>query len=224
MSGSTATRARIRDPEITRQAIVTAAKTLLAREGIDAINMSKVARRAGVNRGTAYLHFKDKESLITAALKQVSEDLCKSVFESEVDYSAATHENDVDRLYRIVESLAQFAIDNRELGEIWLAKIMTHEDLAQDPFWQKWSAVCEQYAASELSAKDVDVEVQSVIMLSAFFIWPAWINANELKPAARKREAARFTRAIIRMSVLGIFSADGFPEIFEYVKNRKNRK
>ena len=59
---------RRRDPESTRVAILEAAKTVLAREGAEALSVSSVAKLAGVNRGTAYQHFQVKEDLVRATL------------------------------------------------------------------------------------------------------------------------------------------------------------
>ena len=52
---------RVRDPEGTRAAILQAARELLARVGPQGMSLSEVARIAGVDRGTAYQHFKSRK-------------------------------------------------------------------------------------------------------------------------------------------------------------------
>ncbi|WP_372799532.1 TetR/AcrR family transcriptional regulator [Litorivivens sp.] len=49
---------RRRDKAATREAILEAARTVLASDGPDALSLSKVANLADINRGTAYQHLK----------------------------------------------------------------------------------------------------------------------------------------------------------------------
>lgn len=52
-----------RDPEARRQAILEAALDVFAAEGFAAAKLDDVADKAGVAKGTIYLHFRDKEDL-----------------------------------------------------------------------------------------------------------------------------------------------------------------
>jgi AcrR family transcriptional regulator len=52
-----------RDPEARRQAILEAALDVFAAEGFAAARLDHVAEKAGVAKGTIYLHFKDKQDL-----------------------------------------------------------------------------------------------------------------------------------------------------------------
>ena len=63
---------RARNPEATREAILAAARTILAQDGQEALSLSQVANLAGVNRGTAYQHFETRENLIAATLGAVA--------------------------------------------------------------------------------------------------------------------------------------------------------
>jgi len=54
---------RRRDPETRRLAILDAALTVFAAQGFMAAKLDDVADKAGVAKGTIYLHFKDKETL-----------------------------------------------------------------------------------------------------------------------------------------------------------------
>ena len=69
----------------TRQAILSAAKSLLAEQGRDALNMSRVARRARINRGTTYLHYDSREALLLDTLEDVSRELCAEIFDQRND-------------------------------------------------------------------------------------------------------------------------------------------
>src|SRR5580693_2485414 len=71
---------RKRDPEGTREAILAAAREVLARDGKEGLSVAQVAQRAGVNRGTAYQHFKTREELIEATAVWVSDKLYRAAF------------------------------------------------------------------------------------------------------------------------------------------------
>ena len=59
-----------RDPEARRQAILEAALTVFTAEGFAAAKLDHVAERAGVAKGTIYLHFKDKQDLFEQMVRE----------------------------------------------------------------------------------------------------------------------------------------------------------
>jgi AcrR family transcriptional regulator len=68
-----------RDPEARRQAILEAALGVFVAQGFAAAKLDDVAEKAGVAKGTIYLHFKDKqdlfEQMVRAAVSPVIERL-----------------------------------------------------------------------------------------------------------------------------------------------------
>jgi AcrR family transcriptional regulator len=59
-----------RDPEGRRQAILEAALDVFAAEGFAAARLDHVAEKAGVAKGTIYLHFKDKQDLFEQMVRE----------------------------------------------------------------------------------------------------------------------------------------------------------
>jgi AcrR family transcriptional regulator len=53
-----------------RNALVTAGVALLAEQGVDALSLREVARRAGVSHAAPYRHFADRQSLLAAIAEQ----------------------------------------------------------------------------------------------------------------------------------------------------------
>ncbi len=49
-----------------RAALLEAAREVLAKEGVEALTLREVARRAGVTHAAPYRHFADKEALLAA--------------------------------------------------------------------------------------------------------------------------------------------------------------
>ena len=61
---ATAERAREREPDATRRAILGAAESLLASGGAEGLSIRELCARAGVSPPTIYHHFGDKEALV----------------------------------------------------------------------------------------------------------------------------------------------------------------
>jgi AcrR family transcriptional regulator len=70
MIAATKQPARRRDGPRTEDAILTAAETLFARYGFDAVSTKQLAGAAGVAIGAVYHHFPSKEALYAAATKR----------------------------------------------------------------------------------------------------------------------------------------------------------
>jgi AcrR family transcriptional regulator len=194
-----------RDPDRTRSAILAAAITLLAREGRDALNVSRVAKLARISRGTAYLHFRSREELTLAALEAVSLRLCEVAFIPAGQLARMSVADSLSRTHR----LAQFAMQNQALGQVWLNYILTSDGLASDPFWVRWNALTQALVASPLARPDVDAEVLAVILLSSYFIWPVWAGKQaSLRGSSRRTLADRLANEVSRLLLAGVLRPD----------------
>src|SRR5271156_5783839 len=121
---------RKRDPQSTREAILEAARQQLSQDGKEGLSVAQVAQRAGVNRGTAYQHFQTRAQLIEATAAWVSDKL----FEAAFGYQAAASRQSVKNVSPkpITEQLAAFAMENPELGRVWLFELLTSRRPASD--------------------------------------------------------------------------------------------
>src|ERR1700761_8055321 len=155
---------RKRDPEGTRELILEAAREMLAQDGKEGVSVAQVAQRAGVNRGTAYQHFQTREQLIEATAAWVSEKLYRAVFGD----PAVPHDKPVDDkgIEEITEHLAEFAMENPEIGRVWLFELLSSKRPANDRFWQEYQSNFEQFSHTEMAQPDIDTEVASVLMLA----------------------------------------------------------
>ena len=158
-SGSAAaeTARRRRNPEATREEILAAARTVLASDGPDGLSLSKVAHLAGVNRGTAYQHFETREDLVKATVSGVSEYLVETVFGHGHD-----EENTPDPsqfpVFEVISNLVDFAVDNPELGRIWLFETLASDNPGEDKFFKRFKEATESLSGSDYSEPDIDAE------------------------------------------------------------------
>lgn len=202
---------RPRDPQATREVILEAARTLLAKDGPEGISLSEVAHLAGVNRGTAYQHFETREKLIEATADWVSDKLFRAVFGDPATIGERRVE-EVD-VADLTDRMAEFAMDNPELCRVWLLQLLASPNPANDPFWREYHGSLERFAATEMAEPGVDAEVLSVMNLAGAFLWPIWARAHAESPRARTRLARRFANECLRLSMFGSMRAEAYPEI-----------
>jgi len=208
---------RRRDPAGTRQAILDAAVALLAKDGAEAVSLSEVAHRAGVNRGTAYQHFQTREKLIEATAQWVSDRMFHAVFGD----PAAIGDRDVEHvdMVDVTERLAAFAMENPELCRVWLLQILSAPEPSRDPFWREYAGSIGRFSQTDLAQPNIDVEVLSVLTLAANFLWPVWARAHSRGKAERTRLAHRFAHEMLRFSMYGSLRPDKLAEVAERLEN-----
>ena len=204
---------RPRDPEGTREAILEAAGTRLAKDGPDRLSLSEVAHLAGVNRGTAYQHFETREKLIKAAAEWVSDKLYRSVFGDPVEPGKRPVEK-ID-VAELTDRLTEFAMDNAELCQGWLLYVLSSPNPSSDPFWQEYQGSFERFASTPLAQEGIDTEVMAVITLAGTFLWPVWARAHGKTAKERRQLAHRFTQECLRLSMHGSLRPEHYPQIAE---------
>jgi AcrR family transcriptional regulator len=207
---------RPRDRGGAREAILQAARALLARSGPEGLSLSEVARVAGVNRGTAYQHFKSRKQLIAATAEWSSEQLYKAIFEG-----LSREAEGVDGRYDITEvanRLATFAMHNPEICQAWLFQMLSSPDPSKDLFWREYRGRAQRFHDTPLAQDGVDTEVFSIMQLAAAFLWPIWAQAQMRRAEDLAHFARRFAHECLRVSVFGVIRPECFPEIVARLK------
>jgi AcrR family transcriptional regulator len=207
---------RPRDPEATREVILQAARTLLAKDGPEGVSLSEVAHLAGVNRGTAYQHFETREKLIEATVAWASGKLFRAAF-GDPETIGERRVEEVD-IAAMTERLTQFAMDNNELCRVWLMQVLASPDPAQDVFWREYCGSLERFAASDFAVPGIDAEVLSVLNLAGIFLWPIWARAHAASESDRGALAHRFVTECLRLSMYGSLRAEAYPGIAERLR------
>ena len=210
---------RVRDPERTREAILEAAREVLAQDGKEGLSVAQVAQRAGVNRGTAYQHFQTREQLIEATAAWVSDKLYRAVFgDPAIVHDRPVKSSDIEA---VNERLAAFAMENPALGRIWLFEVLSSDRPSSDPFWRQYASSFEQFAQTDLAQPGMDLEVLSVLFLAGHFLWPVWARAHTRSTKQRKKMIERFSREVLRLTLHGTLRADKFADLDARLKRRR---
>ncbi len=69
----------------TRAALVRAAMELFSKHGLDAPSLDDICERAGKTRGAFYVHFADRDAIVTAVMAQVGRTFIDALVQSEDD-------------------------------------------------------------------------------------------------------------------------------------------
>ncbi len=214
------TKKRIRNPEATREAILTAARTVLSEDGPEGLSVSRVANLAGVNRGTAYQHFATREDLLHATAEWVSDQLLgQGVFASEFSSEGVSKLPPSEQpVYETIERMVKFAVDNPELGRIWLFDMLSGDSTEGDHFFERYKQGIDVLAESGASQEGIDSEALAMIFLAGIFLWPVWANNRAKSTREKNKMTKRFSRELLRLCMHGILKPKKYPQLVEMLK------
>ena len=79
------------DPRVarTRRLLIDALIDLIVEEGYDAVTIREIVQKAGVNRSTFYLHFRDKQDIFTHMEDEIWDELAEAVRNPTFTYESA---------------------------------------------------------------------------------------------------------------------------------------
>lgn len=92
-----------------RNALITAGVAMLAEEGVEALSLRALARRAGVSHNAPYQHFADKDALLAAIAEQGFGLLVEAIDDSQAGADPGTIR---DRLVAVGQGYLRFAIEH----------------------------------------------------------------------------------------------------------------
>lgn len=111
---------RRRDPQERRADILAAALSLFAERGFAATRIEDVAARAGIAKGTVYLHFPDKEALFTSLASGMASPILARLEELAAN-DAMSSRSVVAGLYQLVQTEI-LGTDRRHMLRLLLAE------------------------------------------------------------------------------------------------------
>jgi hypothetical protein len=114
--------------------------------------------------------------------------------------------------------LAEYAIENPDIGRIWLYDVLSRKNPKEDVFYKRFEQALEGLAASDASEKDLDVEALAIIMLTGYFLWPVWVRSHSKTRKDRKLMAQRFASEVMRLSMHGVLRTDSHAILKAYMK------
>jgi AcrR family transcriptional regulator len=200
------------DPDSTHREILQAALEVLAKDGPESLSVTEVARRAGVNRGTAYQHFPTREDLLHATASWVSQRMYDELYG---DFEELVGQEGVSLPEVSLDRLSRFAMDNPELSRAWWYDVMTAEGEVTDRFWRQYVDRLQEYVDQGYSRADVDVEVLSFVILVSSLLWPIWVGKHTRGTKSRNEMRQRFFDEMMRLVLFGSLVPERHAELIE---------
>jgi len=202
-------RRRRSDYDRNRERLLAAASRLVAEHGTDSLTVSGVAHEAGLNRTTAYQHFRTRDELVGAVLEAMGETLQKRLEEPR---SPA----------ELISGMARTFAEQRELSRLAL-----HLVLAGDPLppraWDRFVAHLGKVTRGARAQEGIDAEMLAHILVGAWLVWSLRVHA-EYDEAELPAATGRFVREMTRMILYGLFRPEHMPELVESLGARRARK
>jgi AcrR family transcriptional regulator len=185
-----------------KNALIDAGIEILAKEGVQALTLRKVARKVGVSHAAPYAHFTDKQALVAAIATEGYATLYR-----ELSQAAALHPDDpAQRLIEVAWAYLQFAIDKPDHFKVTFSGIVEQE--ADYPEYVEYSkkslalvtdliADCQQAGLAESN----DIELLAVSIWAAIHGFILLLLGNQIPG----RLLDRFTlREMLVLHVRGI--------------------
>lgn len=198
-------RPRRRDPHSTRDAILRAARELVAERGPAGMTISEVAHRAGVNRGTAYQHFRNRDELAAAVHDWFGRTLAM-LLAGDLPVSET------------IDLFLEFIVGHPEYAQLWIHEMFSIPNGRSSETWKTFVAALESFAASEGAQPGIDPERLGRILVSAPLVWSLWGNRT-LAEADRSLEVRCFAREIKRMLLFGVLDPEAWPEMVAEIES-----
>lgn len=177
-SPSTPTVSRRRDAEATHVALLKAARNLMAENGTEAFTASEVAHRAGVNRTTAYQHFRTREDLIGAVLAELSN-------ETSLTLKAKLPPS------QLIDHITDYFLDHPKIVRLWLLEMLLDIQLPSREGGNRYMKAMHHIAASEQAQVGIDPEFLGHILVASIRVWSLHArNGPEGDAGAKKPPAA----------------------------------
>lgn len=187
---------RRRDPEATRSRILQAAAELLV-QGDGALEMSWVAKAAGVSQGLAYHHFGSKEGLLAAVVDDFYDRLEADVLMTRLDEITDWEQREAERTRRYINYLM-----DDPLGPVVVSRLALTPAIAglEAQRWHRLVTVGARNIAegqrSGQVAADEDSELLAAMVLGAMRagVTRAMTNTQSIDRDALARDTWQFLR------------------------------
>ncbi len=182
------------DARASRKTLLAAARELFAERGADGLTIVEVAKRAGLNRSTAYQHFQSREELSQA----VAEEFAREIRE-------ALH---VPRgLGDQIDFFVHYFHAHPDIARLWMFHLLAGETRVREG-WDGYIESLDRLAKSPHSLPGIDAEMLGVIGLTSALVWSVMARQHAGSEEQALLETNRFAEELKRLFVNGTRKAE----------------
>jgi AcrR family transcriptional regulator len=188
------------DAQLSRSALLEAARELMAERGPEALTVVAVAERAGLNRSTAYQHFRSREQLLRAVGDDFAEDL-RRMFSERRDFGEQ------------VDFFVGYFRDHPDIARMWMFRLLSDGTETEPEGWADYVSALERLARSPRSQDGIDAEMLGVIGMTSALVWSLMATQRADDEEDARAETHRFARELKRLFLFGALRPESWPEL-----------
>lgn len=188
------------DARESRKRLLGAAKELVAEDGLDALTVVGVAKRAGLNRSTAYQHFSNREELVEAVGAEFARELREMFSEPR-------------ELGEQIDFFAHYFQSHPDIARIWMFRLLRDDEVVARPGWDEFVGALEKLAESPRSQDDIDAEMLCVIGMTSALVWSLMVRQRTSSQKKARVETDRFAKELKRLFLHGALRPERWPDL-----------
>jgi len=177
------------DAKASRRTLLAAARQLFAERGPDGLTIVEVARRAGLNRSTAYQHFRSRDELTQAVAAEFAEQL-RDMFQ------------EPRGLAEQIDFFVRYFHEHPDIARLWMFHLLAGKSRPREG-WGDYAESLERMAKSRRSLPGIDSEMLGVIGLTSALVWSVMVRQPARSGEAALAETDRFAAELKRLFVAG---------------------
>jgi AcrR family transcriptional regulator len=183
----------------------------MSERGPDSLTVSAVAHAAGLNRTTAYQHFRTRDELVTAVVEELADEISGALAEP---LAIGDH----------VDHLAAFFLEKPEVTRLALHHVLSENPLPRESR-DAYVAGLTELTGSDRAQDGVDTEMLAYVLLSVCVLWPVLARMDYEDEQDQRMATKRFTRELKRLLLYGVLRPAAWPELAsEVVDGRTEEK
>lgn len=202
-------RERRSDFQQTRRRIIEAARRLMAERGPESLTVSAVAHAAGINRTTAYQHFRTRDELVRA----VTEELIAEV---------GAYLESQRPIVEHIDEIAGYFVERPELARLALHWLLSESPIPREAMNLLFRETTD-LARSPGARSDADPEMLGHLMMGVALLWPLHARIEFEDDAARRAATRRFARELKRLLLYGLLRSEDWPALVAEVEREPGR-
>ena len=187
------------DAKASHKALVAAARDLFAERGPDGLTIVEVAKRAGLNRSTAYQHFRSREELSQAVAEEFATELSELLEEPR-------------GMAEQIDFFVHYFEDHPNIARLWMYHLLADESRPRRG-WGPYLDSLERISRSPKSLPGIDAEMLGVIGLTSSLVWSVMARQRSGSKKAAAEETNRFAGELKRLFLYGALRPEEWPEL-----------
>lgn len=166
---------------------------------MEGVTVVAVARRAGLNRSTAYQHFPKREDLLTAVAAEFVE-AARRIFAAPRAFSEQ------------IDFFVDYFFEHPDIARIWIFRLLTgHAE--SSPGWTDYVTAVERFARNPKTREGIDAEMLGVIGLGSALFWSLIARGRDRSERDAREATDRFARELKRLTLFGVLHPESWPEM-----------